>query len=166
MLREISAHKVSGAPLPDDLIERMLHAKHYLSGLAYGRQFGLALFDWNLHKERPVGVEGILACFIDAMKTSNASPVHDLARGPHNFTHAFGGGYDAGYFSYSWANSLVADVAAAFDEAEGDEQLVVAKRYRDEILARGSSRPVADSFRAFRGRNPDPKYLIPYIGLE
>lgn len=166
MLRAMSAHKDTGAALPDELIEKMLRAKHYLAGLGYGRQFGLALFDWNLHKEKPVEMDGIMSCFREAMLTASASPIHDSARGPNNFTHAFGGGYDAGYFSYSWANSLVADVAAAFDEA-GEERLVeVATRYRDEILAKGASRPIIESFRAFRGRDPEPKYLIPYIGLD
>ncbi len=166
MLRDMSAHKDTGAQLPRELIDKMIAAKHYLAGLVYGRQFGLALFDWNLHKKEPVAIDGIMSCFRDAMSHTSASPVHEGARGPHNFTHAFGGGYDAGYFSYSWANSLVADVAAAFDDAGKDGEVAVALRYRDEILAPGASRPIAESFRAFRGRNPDPKYLIPYIGLN
>jgi oligopeptidase A len=166
MLRAMSAHKETGSPLPDTLIEKMLLSKHYLAGLGYGRQFGLALFDWNLHKEKPVGLDGIMATYRDALGVATSVPVHEGGRGPHNFTHAFGGGYDAGYFSYSWANSLVADVAAVFDEA-GEEGLVeIATRYRDEVLAPGASRPIIESFRAFRGRNPDPKYLIPYIGLN
>lgn len=166
MLRSMSAHRVTGEVLPDALIDAMLRAKHYLAGLGYGRQFGLALFDWNLHKEKPVDLDGIMNTYRSAMSIATNVPVHESGRGPHNFTHAFGGGYDAGYFSYSWANSLVADVAAAFDEVGKDGELAIAARYRDEILAWGSSRPIIESFRAFRGRNPDPKYLIPYIGLE
>lgn len=166
MLRAMSAHRITGEPLPEALIDAMLKAKHYLSGIFFGRQFGLALFDWNVHKNQPVDLAGIMETYRHAMSIATSVPVHESGRGPHNFTHAFGGGYDAGYFSYSWANSLVADVAAAFDEA-GEEGLTdVATRYRDEILAWGSSRPIIESFRAFRGRNPDPKYLIPYIGLE
>lgn len=166
MLRSMSAHRSKGEVLPDALIDAMLRAKHYLAGLGYGRQFGLALFDWNLHKEKPVDLDGIMATYRNAMSIATSVPVHESGRGPHNFTHAFGGGYDAGYFSYSWANSLVADVAAAFDEAGEAGQAEVAARYRDEILAWAARRPMIESFRAFRGRNPDPKYLIPYIGLN
>lgn len=166
MLRAMSAHKETGEPLPDTLIDAMLQSKHYLAGLGYGVQFGFALFDWNLHKEKPVDLMGIMSCFRESMHTSTASPVHYAARRPNNFTHAFGGDYDAGYFSYAWANSLVADVVAAFDEAGPEGEVAVAERYRDEILAYGSSRPIIESFRAFRGRNPDPKYLIPHIGLN
>jgi oligopeptidase A len=166
MLRTMSQHKETGKPLPDSLIDAMLRAKHYLAGLGYGRQFGLALFDWNLHKEKPVDLDGIMATYRNAMSIATSVPVHESGRGPHNFTHAFGGGYDAGYFSYSWANSLVADVANAFDEAGEEGQVEVAARYRDEILAWAARRPMIESFRAFRGRNPDPKYLIPYIGLS
>lgn len=166
MLRAMSAHKETGEAIPDGLIDAMLRAKHYLAGTYHGWLFGLALFDWNIHKGAPLDYSGIMSAFHDALITSNAVPVHDYGRGPNNFTHAFGGGYDAGYFCYSWALSLVADVAAAFAEAGKDGEAAVAARYCEEILARGASRPMIESFRAFRGRNPDPLYLIPYLGLN
>jgi oligopeptidase A len=70
------------------------------------------------------------------------------ARSAHTFTHIFTGGYSAGYYSYKWAEVLSADAYAAFEET--NSSLDTCRRYRQEILEKGASRPAMDSFIAFR----------------
>jgi len=83
----------------------------------------------------------------------------------HGFAHIFAGGYAAGYYSYKWAEVLSADAFARFEE-EGLFSPTVGKDYLQEILEVGASRPALDSFKAFRGREPQIDALLRHSGLE
>jgi len=89
-------------------------------------------------------------------------------RFPNTFSHIFGGGYAAGYYSYKWAEVLSADAYSKFEEmreAGGVLDVETGRRFRDEILAVGGSRPAAESFRAFRGREPSVEALLRHNGM-
>jgi len=85
-------------------------------------------------------------------------------RFPNSFGHIFGGGYAAGYYSYKWAEVLSADAYSLFEE-KGVLSPAAGARFRDEILAVGGSRPAAESFRAFRGREPNVEALLRHNGM-
>jgi len=93
-------------------------------------------------------------------------------RFPNNFSHIFGGGYAAGYYSYKWAEVLSADAFSAFEEMRDGQHgprgvidPAIGARFREEVLAVGGSRPAADSFRAFRGREPRVEALLKHSGM-
>jgi len=97
-------------------------------------------------------------------------PQAPFSRWPNTFSHVFAGGYAAGYYSYKWAEVLSADAYAAFEEAaqaasgsvlDGETGI----RYRREILEVGGSRPAMDSFKAFRGREPNIDALLRHNGM-
>jgi oligopeptidase A len=77
-----------------------------------------------------------------------------MASFPEQLFAHFRGGYGAGYFSYKWAEVLSADCYAAFEEAGNPFDPATGKRFLDEILSVGGSRPAIESFKAFRGREP------------
>jgi oligopeptidase A len=84
------------------------------------------------------------------------------------FTHIFGGGYAAGYYSYKWAEVLSADAFGAFEEAGLDDPAAIARtgrRFRDTVLALGGSRHPMEVFEAFRGRAPTTEALLRHSGL-
>ena len=93
------------------------------------------------------------------------------------FSHIFAGGYAAGYYSYKWAEVLSADAYAAFEEAgalldnaEGNAKgnvisIEAGRKFHDEILAVGGSRPAIESFKAFRGREPSIDALLRHSGM-
>jgi oligopeptidase A len=85
-------------------------------------------------------------------------------RFPYAFSHIFGGGYAAGYYSYKWAEVLSADAYSAFEES-GVLNPAVGRRFRQEILGRGGSRPAMQSFVAFRGRKPSIDALLRHRGM-
>ena len=85
-------------------------------------------------------------------------------RFPHAFTHIFSGGYAAGYYSYLWAEVLAADGFRHFARAGLIDRQTAAK-FRNEVLSRGASRPAAESYRAFRGRDADPQAMLARNGL-
>ncbi|MGH8724622.1 MAG: M3 family metallopeptidase, partial [Burkholderiales bacterium] len=89
-------------------------------------------------------------------------------RFPNSFSHIFGGGYAAGYYSYKWAEVLSADAYSAFEDkaqSGGILDSATGARFRDEILAVGGSRPAAESFKAFRGREPSVEALLRHNGM-
>jgi oligopeptidase A len=89
------------------------------------------------------------------------------SRTAHTFSHIFAGGYAAGYYSYKWAEVLSADAYAAFEEtrADGLPSPETGRRYRQEILEAGGSRPAMESFKAFRGREPSLDALLRHQGM-
>jgi oligopeptidase A len=93
----------------------------------------------------------------------------DYNRFPNNFSHIFAGGYAAGYYSYKWAEVLSADAYAMFEaEVENDGGVLsseVGHRFWNEILAMGGARPALESFRAFRGREPNIDALMRHNGM-
>ena len=82
----------------------------------------------------------------------------------NSFSHIFSGGYAAGYYSYKWAEVLSADAFAMFEE-NGVVSPTTGKRFLDEILSVGGSRPAAESFQAFRGRAPSMDALLRHTGM-
>mgnify|MGYP006147943873 FL=1 len=92
------------------------------------------------------------------------------SRTPHTFSHIFAGGYSAGYYSYKWAEVLSADAYAAFEEAAvrngtSTVNTETGRRYREAVLEAGGSRPAIESFKAFRGREPQIDALLKHQGM-
>ena len=174
VLQSLTRHVDTGASLPRDLYDRMIAARNFQSGLQTLRQVEFSLFDMLIHtRGSGLSITEVLDT-LDQVRTEVALLIPPAwHRFPHAFSHLFAGGYGAGYYSYKWAEVLSADAFAAFEEAarpgpEGTRDVFdpdTSRRYLDEIIAVGGSRPVADSFRAFRGRDPDIEALLRHGGL-
>jgi len=163
-------HWQTGEPLPEELFQRMLAARHFHAGLFLVRQLEFALFDFLLHRDYDPA-QGARPMAVLERVRQEVAVLHPPAwqRFPHAFSHIFAGGYAAGYYSYLWAELLSADAFGAFEEAaqEGGSVIdpAIGARFRREILAVGASRPALESFIAFRGRKPEPEALLRSHGL-
>ena len=159
----MTAHADSGEPLPRALYDKMLAARHFQSGMQTVRQMELSLFDMKLHAGFAEGGD-FMALLAEVRRdvAVNLPPAYN--RLPHSFTHIFAGGYAAGYYSYKWAEVLSADAYAAFEETGGANPATGAA-FQREVLAVGGSRPAMDSFRAFRGREPEIDALLRHTGM-
>ena len=157
--------EASGAPLPRALFDKMLAAKNFHAGLMMLRQIEFALFDMRLHSEFDPAAGRSALELLDEVRARVAVLVPPpFNRFPNNFSHIFGGGYAAGYYSYKWAEVLSADAYSLFEE-NGVLDPATGARFRDEILAVGGSRAAAESFRAFRGREPKVDALLRHNGM-
>jgi len=158
-------HYKTDAPLPQALLDKMLAAKDFQAGLFLVRQLEFALFDFRLHLEysprKGARTLEILESVRDEVAVIRPPSWHRM---PNAFTHIFSGGYSAGYYSYLWAEVLSADAFSAFEQ-DGIFNPETGRRYRNEVLAVGGSRPALESFVAFRGREPDPAALLKSYGL-
>jgi len=161
----IARHHVTGERLPDDLYRRLLATRDFHAGLHLARQLEFALFDFRLHHEfDPARGARVLEILGEVRSRIAVIQPPEWQRMPWSFGHIFAGGYDAGYYSYLWAEVLSADAFSRFREA-GVFDTDTGRAFRREILAVGGSRPALESFVAFRGREPDPTALLRSYGL-
>lgn len=158
-------HYETGAPLPQELFERMLAARHFQAGMFLVRQLEFGLFDFRIHSEYDPAQGGRVLDILREVR-AEVAVIQPPAwqRFPHSFTHIFAGGYGAGYYSYLWAEVLSADAFSRFED-EGVFNPDTGAAFRREVLAVGGSRPALESFVAFRGREPEPAALLHSYGL-
>src|SRR5688572_301822 len=164
VLQEMTRHVDTGLPIPKPLFDRMLAAKNFQSGLAMLRQIEFAVFDMRLHSDFDPATRSALELLEEVRATVAVLKPPAYNRFPNSFSHVFAGGYAAGYYSYKWAEVLSADAYSFFEE-NGVLDARVGARFRDEILAVGGSRPAAESFKAFRGREPNVEALLRHSGM-
>ena len=166
VLRHMSRHVDTGETLPRPLYDKMLAAKNFQSGLAMLRQVEFSVFDMRLHGDFDPASRRSAQELLQEVRAQIAV-LHPPAysRFPNSFSHIFAGGYAAGYYSYKWAEVLSADAYGAFEEARSVTDPEIGARFRDEVLAVGGSRPAAESFRAFRGREPSVDALLRHNGM-
>ena len=166
VLQPMTRHAETGAPLPHVLFDKMVAAKNFQSGLQTVRQLEFALFDLHLHYDYdPQGAKEVLE-LLDEIR-ARVAVIHPPAynRFPNSFSHIFAGGYAAGYYSYKWAEVLSADAYSLFEET-GVLNPETGRRFWDEILGVGGSRPALESFKAFRGRAPRIDALLRHSGMS
>ena len=172
VLEKMTAHAETGKPLPRELFDKLLAAKNFQNGLGTLRQITFSLLDWRLHSTfdaKSAHGQAVLDLSRTIADQCNVIPQPAISRWPNTFSHIFAGGYAAGYYSYKWAEVLSADAYSAFEDAAKVTGSVLdpetGARYRQEILEVGGSRPAAESFKAFRGREPQIDALLRHGGL-
>ena len=170
VLQGMTAHAETGASLPRALYDKMIAAKNFQSGMQTLRQIEFALFDLLLHSEfDPAGTRTVQQLIADVRQEVAVVFPPEWNRFPQSFSHIFGGGYAAGYYSYKWAEVLSADAYSAFEEASrtcgSTLDAETGARFWREILAVGGSRPAMESFKAFRGREPQVDALLRHNGM-
>ncbi|NHZ32311.1 M3 family metallopeptidase [Massilia rubra] len=171
VLQHLTAHVKTGEPLPRALYDKMLAAKNFQSGLQTLRQVEFSLVDMHLHYDfDPASKQTVQELINDVRQKFSVMMPPAFNRFQHSFGHIFAGGYAAGYYSYKWAEVLSADAYAAFEEAVeaggGALSEETGKRFQQEILAVGGSRPALESFKAFRGREPSIDALLRHSGMQ
>jgi oligopeptidase A len=166
VLRPMTSHVDSAAPLPRALFDKMLAAKNFQSGMQTVRQIEFSLFDLLLHHDfDPAGGKSALDLLDDVRRRVAVVLPPAYNRFPNNFSHIFSGGYAAGYYSYKWAEVLSADAYSLFEE-NGVLDPETGQRFWNEILGMGGSRPALESFIAFRGREPKIDALMRHSGMS
>ncbi|MBO4286627.1 MAG: M3 family metallopeptidase [Kiritimatiellae bacterium] len=169
-LASLSRHAETGETLPESLFRKVLAAKNYRAATDMMRQLHLGATDMDLYARYPR--EG-WKCANDVKEYNDArfvtTPVFPEDRFLCGFSHIFGGGYAAGYYSYKWSEVLSADAFSAFEEAGLDNEAAVqatGRRYRDTILSMGGGTDPAEVFRLFRGRDPSIDAILRHAGLK
>jgi oligopeptidase A len=164
-LKLFAKHYQTGEALPDDLFDKMTSAKNFQTALQMLRQIEFSLFDMKLHQSQNLKYVSEIQSILDQVR-NEVSVVHTPSSNKfqNGFSHIFAGGYAAGYYSYKWAEVLSADAFDAFEE-EGIFNKETGQRFLNCILEKGGSRPAIESFRCFRGREPNIDALLRHSGI-
>jgi peptidyl-dipeptidase Dcp len=164
VLEKHARHWQTGAPMPADLLQRLLAAGTYDQGFATVEFVASALVDLAFH-EGPAPADPMQkqAEVLESLGMPRAIRMRHAT--PH-FAHVFSGdGYSSGYYSYMWSEVMDADAFAAFEEAGNPFDPETAKRLETFILSAGGSQPAEDLYTQFRGRMPGVEPLLKGRGL-
>lgn len=160
----LSEHIKSKESLPHELLEALLAARFFQSGMQTLRQLEFALFDLEIHCQTPALTTEQIQSTLNAIRAKYAvAPTTAYNRFQHSFTHIFAGGYAAGYYSYKWAEVLASDAFDRF-ENEGIFNTETGHEFRKKILAVGGKEKALDAFISFRGREPKIDALLRHQG--
>ncbi len=161
----ISGHHETGAVLPEELLDKMLAARNFQSGMAMVRQLEFSLFDFRLHREWGSGTfDSVQDLIYEVHRQVAVTTLPAFNRFQNSFSHIFAGGYAAGYYSYKWAEVLSADAFSRFEE-EGIFNAATGAAFRTEILETGGAKEPMELFVAFRGREPRIEPLLRHCGI-
>lgn len=160
-LDRYARHVETDEALPRDWLAALNSDRQFQGALALLRQIEFALTDLRLHSGSD---RDPLAVMHQVHEEIAVTPVIDDNRYLMSFSHLFDGGYAAGYYSYLWAERLARDAFHVF-ESEGLFSREAGERLAREILSVGSSRPMAESWQAFRGREARLEPLLDAYGI-
>ena len=165
-LAEISGHHETGETLPKEMLDKMLAAKNFQSGMGMLRQIEFSLFDFAMHLEFDPTLGADIQGKLDEVRSLVAviKPA-DFNRFQHSFSHIFAGGYAAGYYSYKWAEVLSADAFSRFEE-EGIFNAETGRSFLENVLQMGGSEEPMELFKRFRGREPQIDALLRHSGIN
>jgi peptidyl-dipeptidase Dcp len=167
VLANYARHHETGEPLPQDVVDRLVAARSFGEGFATSEYLGAALLDQAWHAI-PAGekVEDALAFEANALAAVGLdNPAVPPRYRTGYFRHAFSPEYDAQYYVYIWSEVLDADTVAWFGE-NGGLTRENGERYRKYVVGIGGARDPLESYREFRGADPDLRHLLARRGLD
>jgi len=167
ILANYARHYQTGEQIPEELLNKVIRASRFNQGFDTLEYLSAALLDLEWHsltaEQIPEDVEAFEAAALKKHGIDFA-PVPPRYRTAY-FAHIWGGGYSSSYYAYIWSEVLAAD-AFAFMKENGGCTRENGDRIRSQILSRGSSRDPMDSWKAFRGREPEVESLLIRRGLK
>ncbi|MDA7964096.1 M3 family metallopeptidase [Ruegeria sp.] len=164
VLAEFATHADTGAPMPQEMLEKVLKAANFDQGFQTVEYVASALVDLAFHDgDAPVDP---MAKQAEVLADLGMPAAIGMRHATPHFAHVFAGdGYSSGYYSYMWSEVMDADAFAAFEEAGGAFDPERAKALEENILSTGGSREAEDLYLAFRGRLPGVEALLKGRGL-
>ena len=165
ILDRFARHYQTGAPMPQQLVEKVRAASKFNQGYATAEYLSAAIVDMRLHN-RPAGITDPKAFERELMAEIGAPPEVAMRHRLPQFLHLFSSdAYSAGYYSYLWSDVMASDAWAAFEESGDVFDPKLARAMRDYILAPLNSYDRSEAFRQFRGRDPRVEALLERRGF-
>lgn len=165
ILNTYAKHYKTGEPIPAALVEKIKASDTFNQGFATVEYLSSAILDMKLHN-RSTPVADPAAFERDTLAEIGMPKEMVMRHRLPQFNHLFADdGYSAGYYSYLWSETMDADTWAAFTEKGDVWDRETAERFRSMLLATGNETDRIEAYRAFRGRDPDVKYIMKKRGF-
>lgn len=167
VLATFAVHHETGEPIPPEFLQKLAASRFFMPATNSMRSLCVAKLDLEMHMNY---ADKFAGKDLDAVASEMLAPWTAPFSVPspcvmRNLMHCFQGGYAAGYYSYKWSETLSADAFGRFQQA-GLFDAATGAAYRKAILEPGDSKPAADIFRDFMGRDVDPNALLKFYGLK
>jgi peptidyl-dipeptidase Dcp len=167
VLKNYARHYKTGEPIPQALLDKVIAAEKFNQGYKTTEYLSASLLDQAWHQLNPSGIPKDAVAFeAEALHKAGVDfpPVPPRYRSFY-FSHIFGGGYSAGYYSYLWSEVLDADTVEWF-KRHGGLTRENGDRFRAMLLSRGGSADALGLFKNFVGRDPYVEPLLKRRGLD
>lgn len=164
ILKTYAFHYQTGEVMPQELIDKINAAKKFNQGFVETELLSASILDMDYHELTNCDTIDVNAFEAASMEKMHMIPEIIVRYRSTFYNHIFTTGYEAGYYSYTWAAVLDADAFAAFKETGDILNPEVAKRFR-HLLEQGGTRDAQELYLEFRGKNADPKYLLQRKGF-
>lgn len=165
VLNTYAKHYKTGEPIPAALVEKIRASDTFNQGFSTVEYLSSAILDMKLHN-RSEPVTDPRAFERDTLAEIGMPKEMAMRHRLPQFNHLFADdGYSAGYYSYLWSETMDADTWAAFTEKGDVWDKETAERFRSMLLATGNETDRIEAYRAFRGRDPDVKYIMKKRGF-
>ncbi|MCF2442740.1 M3 family metallopeptidase [Dyadobacter sp. CY345] len=166
VLKFYAKHYETGEVIPTELVEKMKNASKFNQGFGTVEYLAASFLDMSYHT-----IQAGQKVETTTFEKEKMEALELIAQIPPRyrstyFQHIFSGGYSAGYYSYIWSEVLDSDAFAAFKEAGNIFDPIIAKSFRTNILSKGGTEEPMTLYKAFRGREPEVKYLLENRGLD
>ena len=165
ILNNYAVHYETGEPIPQELVDKIEASSKFNEGFSTVEYLSSAIVDMKLHDRTEPATD------VDAFERETLAEIgmpkeivmrHRLPQ----FNHLFSSdAYSAGYYSYLWSETMDADTWAAFEEAGSPWDKETADRFREILLSTGNETDRIDAYRAFRGRDPDVRFILEKRGF-
>ena len=167
VLANYAKHYQTGAPMPKELLDKVLASSKFNQGFTTTEYLGAAMLDQSWHQLTPDQVPaaaGVMPFEAAALKKDGIDfyAVPPRYRTPY-FSHIMGG-YAAGYYAYIWSEVLDADSVEWFKQ-NGGLTRANGDHFRDTLLSQGGSGDATKIFQDFTGRAPYIEPLLVRRGL-
>jgi Zn-dependent oligopeptidase len=163
-LEIFAKHYQTNEVIPLEYIEKIKSAANFQEGLQTLRQLSFGMMDINWHGIDPMEIKDVKAHEKKIFDYTDLYPDVETSCMSTAFAHIFQGGYSAGYYSYKWAEVLDADAFELFQE-NGIFDRTTAKKFKDNVLARGGTEDPLVLYTRFRGSEPKIDALLKRAGL-
>mgnify|MGYP003946328693 FL=1 len=165
ILNTYAKHAETGEPIPQALVDKIKASDTFNQGFATVEYLSSAILDMMLH-HRKEPVTDPRAFEKEALAKIGMPKEMVMRHRLPQFNHLFSSdGYSAGYYSYLWSETMDADTWAAFTEKGDVWDKETAERFRSMLLSTGNESDRIEAYRAFRGRDPDVKYIMQKRGF-
>lgn len=163
-LDSFAKHYITGEPIPQELVDKVIKSSQFGAAYACLRQLSFGYLDMAYHTAtEPIG--DIYSFENDAIASVQLSPVVEGCAMSPQFNHIFSGGYAAGYYSYKWSEVIEADAFQYFKD-NGIFNPEIAKSWKDNVLSRGGTEPPMTLYKRFRGQEPTIDALLIRDGIK
>ena len=164
-LRTFAFHYQTGEPIPDELIDRIVKSRNFMTAYGCMRQVSFGLLDMAYYTKKDEFNEDIIPFEKKAWEKAMLSEQLPNTCMTVQFSHIMAGGYAAGFYSYKWAEVLDADAFSVFKK-NGIFDKNTAKNFRDNILSKGGTEHPMTLYKRFRGQEPTIEALLKRNGIK